>query len=569
MPPHAAASFAGIVDLAAGPGGSVLGALKGLGSDGYFGAVGFDAAASLDPRFGEGGYTAPLTLPWEGFNPEAQAEAVAVEPGGAVLVAGYSREGIRRPTSFSPLLARYSANGVLDSTFGVGGLVGTRSVSEGGIVYHDVAVQPDGTIIAIGGRNEFWRGFESPAGVVDAYRPDGSPDTSFGRAGRALLEGGPHRNHTSLWGVELLPDSNKLLVAGYLEHHLLLARLLPNGRLDRGFGDGDGKVTVDLHSGTCCPPAAPALVADGRIVVAVTGGSNQKQRVVLARFRPGGGLDRSFGDRGIAAPFRPWRLIDAHGLVVQPDESIVTVGRSETTKRNRKAAFAVFRNRPDGSPDRGFGKEGLQNYHVGRQSLAGAALGLADGSVLVGGSALFAPGGGAPRGTGLLLDQLPSPQAREAAEPEPCPTWFDEAVRLGPGRPHAVELGGLRGVAVCRYTGNANGAEGPGLPPNDKLATEEVVEQPHTARSLGRSFNRLRPFPAQDAPYPDGIPPMYLCSAEFGGGFYLQFRYADGRRSSVEVVPSGCPRAVPGRKGDWRWLSGDLRLRLMEIAPLP
>jgi hypothetical protein len=123
---------------------------------------------------------------------------------------------------------------------------------------------------------------------------------------------------------------------------------------------------------------------------------------------------------------------------------------------------------------------------------------------------------------------------------------------------------------VCRYFGNPNSADGPGLPPNDKLATEQVVGQPRTARSLGRAFNRLRPYPpAQDAPYPDGMPPMYLCSAEFGGGFYLQFLYSDGRRSSVEVVPTGCPRAVPGKKGDWRWLSGDLRLRLKRIAPLP
>ncbi|HKO39049.1 MAG TPA: hypothetical protein VJU14_11850 [Solirubrobacterales bacterium] len=124
-------------------------------------------------------------------------------------------------------------------------------------------------------------------------------------------------------------------------------------------------------------------------------------------------------------------------------------------------------------------------------------------------------------------------------------------------------------MAVCRYFGNANSANGPGLPPNDKLATERVVNQPHTARSLGRAFNRLRPFPAQDAPYPDGQPPMYLCSSEFGGGFYLRFLHSDGRRSSVEVVPTGCPRAVPGRRGGWLWLSADLKQRLMGIAPLP
>lgn len=167
------------------------------------------------------------------------------------------------------------------------------------------------------------------------------------------------------------------------------------------------------------------------------------------------------------------------------------------------------------------------------------------------------------------LQSYPSHQARAAAEPEACPTWFDQAPRLGHGRPHAVELEGLREVVICRYSGNPQGAEGPGLPPNDKFATERVVSRPLTARSLGRAFNRLRPYPAQDAPYPDGQPPMYLCSSEFGGGFYLQFLYSDGRRSSVEVVPTGCPRAVPGKKGGWLWLSADLRQRLMTIVPLP
>jgi uncharacterized delta-60 repeat protein len=404
LPPEAASRLAGTVDLAASPDGNVFGALKGLGSAGYFGAAGFDGSMSPSSRFGAGGYTAPLVLPWEGFNPEAEAEAVAVEPRGGVLVAGYAREGIRKPTSFSPLLARYTASGTLDSSFGAGGVVASRPPGDGGIVYHDVAVRSDGMIIAVGGRNEYQRGVGAPAGVVDVYRPDGSFDTSFGQEGRVLLAGRPNPNYTSLWGAELLPG-DKVLVAGYLNHRMLLARLLADGQLDREFG-GDGEVTVDLHSGTCCPPAALAVGPDGRIVVAARGGSYRRQRVFLARFRPNGGLDRSFGKRGVEAPFLPWRLSDANGLAVQPNGSIVTVGRSEKTKRNHRSAFALFRNRLGGAPDRSFGKEGLASVRVGRESSAGAALTLDDGSVLVGGSALFAPGGSGAR-TELLLDRLP------------------------------------------------------------------------------------------------------------------------------------------------------------------
>lgn len=152
-------------------------------------------------------------------------------------------------------------------------------------------------------------------------------------------------------------------------------------------------------------------------------------------------------------------------------------------------------------------------------------------------------------------------KANPAAIPEPCPVRFEHARPFGPGRPTAVVLGGLATVTVCRYQGNAFSAEGPGLPPNNKLANERTIGQRDTVQSLARAFDRLRPYPSQS-----GMP---LCSAEFGGGFYIRFLYFDGRKSSLKVIPSGCPRAVAGRHGDWRLLSGDLRLRLMKIAPLP
>jgi hypothetical protein len=115
---------------------------------------------------------------------------------------------------------------------------------------------------------------------------------------------------------------------------------------------------------------------------------------------------------------------------------------------------------------------------------------------------------------------------------------------------------------VCRFNENPYGANGGDLPPNNKLATEKVLNQRPTARSLARAFDHLRPFPRQE-------PGTLLCSTEFGGGFYLQFLYNDGRQSSVEVVPTGCPRAVPGKKGTWLLLSGELGQRLGRIAPLP
>jgi uncharacterized delta-60 repeat protein len=387
LPPDASEALAGIDDLAAAPGGGAVGALKGLGRRGYFGAVRLTADGALDPSFGQGGFTSPLEIPSESFTLEAEAEAVAVSSEGEVVVAGYTQEGIHG-NSFAPLLVRYRADGSLDPRFGDGGFIAKRRYAgPGGTAFHGVDVTPDGRVIAVGGRSEHYRSLPKPAGVVYAYKLDGSADTSFGRGGTVLFSQRERRlAYSSLWGVEVL-GSGKILVAGYRNFRLFLARLEPDGRLDRGFGGGDGMVALGIHSRTCCPPAALAVQRDGRIVVAVNGGPFHTPRVYLARFRADGVLDRSFGHSGVEAPFRAWRLSVVTDVAVDRKGGIFTVGRGTKTKRNpRGFAYGVVRNLPTGPVDRGFGNHGLRTFHYGGQSYAGAALAQPDGGVLSGGS---------------------------------------------------------------------------------------------------------------------------------------------------------------------------------------
>jgi uncharacterized delta-60 repeat protein len=408
LPEEASRAAAGIVDLAAAPGGGTAGALKGLAGAGYFGAVRLTAAGAPDPGFGPGGFTSPLEVdPWEGINLEAQGEAVAAQEDGKTVVAGYLQEGIRRPTAFSPLLARYQADGSLDPGFGDGGIVaGPRSFGRGGIALHGVAVAPGGRILAVGGRNERFLGTEAPAGVVLAYDPDGSVDSAFGQGGRVWFPQRSRSGYSGLRTLKILADG-KILVAGYLDFRLFLARLNPGGGLDRTFGGGDGRVVVDIQSGTCCPTASLAVQGNGRIVVAANGGHLLRRRVFLARFLANGRLDRSFGDRGVQAPLRPWRLSEASDVAIQGDGGILTVGRSERTKRNpRGGIYAVFRNRPGGGVDRSFGNRGLRTFRFGRESLAGAALAQPDGGVLTAGSFAWADDASGRTVTRLLLVRL-------------------------------------------------------------------------------------------------------------------------------------------------------------------
>jgi uncharacterized delta-60 repeat protein len=385
LPPEAGGQAASIVDLAAAADGSTVGALGGFADRGYFGAVKLAANGSPAPTFGQNGLTAPLALGSGGFNREAQAEAVAVQGDDRIVVAGYLQEGVTYPRRFTSLLARYLPVGRLDSEFGSGGMVARQTPSRWQeTVFHGADIAVDGRIIVVG---EHVRTLPRSAGIVFAFKPDGSPDRRFGRRGRVTFTQRDRNAYSGLLDVEVLA-SGKILVAGFHDYRLFLARLRPDGRLDRGFGGGDGKFELGIHDeGFCCPRASLAVRADGEIVLAAEGGPSRSRRTYLVLLRPRGGLDSRFGNGGISAPYRPWRLFRPYDVAVEADGGIVTVGQSAKTKQSSVlGAYAVFRNLSEGSPDASFGDHGLATFPHSDLGIAGAALAQPGGGVLTGGS---------------------------------------------------------------------------------------------------------------------------------------------------------------------------------------
>lgn len=69
----------------------------------------------------------------------------------------------------------------------------------------------------------------------------------------------------------------------------IIARYLPDGRLDRRFGK-NGKITTPFQA------LAMAILPDRRFVVAGVSGDD----LIVARFRPRGAIDTSFGSDGLA-----------------------------------------------------------------------------------------------------------------------------------------------------------------------------------------------------------------------------------------------------------------------------
>jgi uncharacterized delta-60 repeat protein len=119
--------------------------LSGESTTGFL-LVRYTANGSVDATFGKNGV---VTTAFPG-NLASAAAAVALESNGDV-VAGGSTAVVSTPTDFA--LARYTASGTLDTTFGNAGLV-TTSIGSSSSAINTLLIQTDGKILAIGNSSE-------------------------------------------------------------------------------------------------------------------------------------------------------------------------------------------------------------------------------------------------------------------------------------------------------------------------------------------------------------------------------------------------------------------------------
>ena len=214
-------------------------------------------------------------------------EQVLQQPDGRILICGNFPTFNGQPKAY---LARLHNNGSVDETFTSGASYWVRHM----------ALQEDGKIV-IGGYFTSVSG--QPRNRIARLNRDGSLDTTFGGgdgivitdiAGRLDLPG----------SVKVQPDG-KIVLAGlsqrsFTTSDFAVARLNADGTLDASF-DGDGKRTIDF--GVYDAARGLAVQADGKIVVAgYQANSSGGTAPLLARFRPDGSPDTSFGRSGVVAP---------------------------------------------------------------------------------------------------------------------------------------------------------------------------------------------------------------------------------------------------------------------------
>ncbi|MGH2967300.1 MAG: hypothetical protein ACRDMH_18230 [Solirubrobacterales bacterium] len=134
------------------------------------------------------------------------------------------------------------------------------------------------------------------------------------------------------------------------------------GDLDPSFGNG-GKVITDFGGDAQGEILSAAIDSQDRIVTAgFSAGLSPPWNFTLARYRPDGNLDPSFGDGGIATT-------DLQGTAfsVTTDRHGRIVAAGATQSASGDLDFVVARYHSDGSPDRPFGSDGKVITDLGGQ----------------------------------------------------------------------------------------------------------------------------------------------------------------------------------------------------------
>jgi uncharacterized delta-60 repeat protein len=239
-------------------------------------------------------------------------------------------------------VARITTNGVLDTTFGSGGIVLT-AFSTYDSTANSIAVQPDGKII-VGGVTKSTVTQANNFALV-RLNPNGTVDTTFGTDGKVITSA----ISTSQFGItKLLVQPDGKIVAGGLSIGMAMARYLPNGVLDPTFGT-NGIVAINESSYNC----SIAMQADGKFILA--GGSNSFK---VFRYTATGVLDTTFANNADVFPVTEG---EASTVLIQNDQKIVVCGNTYNATTILQCA-AVIRLNNDVLGTEGFNKDEVRVY---------------------------------------------------------------------------------------------------------------------------------------------------------------------------------------------------------------
>jgi uncharacterized delta-60 repeat protein len=207
-----------------------------------------------------------------------------------------------------------------------------------------------------------WIGLLALSGIVlaipgseTAQARAGGLDPTFGTDGQVST----HFDAYSFGRAAAIDSQGRIVVAGTAcpgngadTCKMALARYMPNGRRDTSFG-GDGEITTTFTNGTEKGAAGVAIDFEGRIVAVGRSGAD----FAVARYKPNGGLDSSFGGDGKVTTDFEGSADGANSVAIDSTDRIIAAGYA-TIPGPQDSSFALARYNPDGHLDASFDGDG-------------------------------------------------------------------------------------------------------------------------------------------------------------------------------------------------------------------
>ena len=233
------------------------------------------------------------------------ANGIVIQPDGKIVVAGASCNSLDCSVNngnFDFAFVRYNTDGSLDNSFNDDG---KATFATSILIYNDgasrVTLQPDGRIVAAGGRAKGDYNYRQPVGMQ-------ADDSDY-----------------------------------YQRGDFALVRINPNGQLDTSFGQmGWVKTPIGLDASGA---ADIAYRPNGQLVVVGAAEYNTvNTSFAMAMYNSNGSLDTSFGQAGSGIVTTAFNANPsaANGVVVQPNGDIVVVGSVSSPAYGKDFASARY-----------------------------------------------------------------------------------------------------------------------------------------------------------------------------------------------------------------------------------
>lgn len=302
---------------------------------------------------------------------------VAFAPSGAFFAAGTVADSTDASADLRTVVAKFTPAGVLDGSFGSGG-VATQNVAvgTGGEVPRGLVVQSTGKVVVLTSVEH--AGASDPRDrdlALVRFHADGALDTTFGTAGVALLDlsdgvvNGSSYVADSGWNLVAYAD-DRLLVSAAMKHPVrtdtdwVVVRLSADGARDAGFGPtGNGLSALVDCSNRSATVREILLQPDGSIVGSGYTNDGGIVKPVVFKLTDAGLLDTTFGTGGLLCQQVLDAITEIYALVPQGG-SFVTMGYGRSSA-DTTLDWLSLRVTAAGALDTGYATAGVARFDGG------------------------------------------------------------------------------------------------------------------------------------------------------------------------------------------------------------